>query len=1443
MAQISILVVEDDELFADYLNEALAGLGYRVLGPVSTAKAAIAAAETQSPDLVLMDIDLGGDTDGIATAGEISSFSDVPVIYLTGHFEAPYLDKAKITTPYGYLAKPVAKQDLAATIEMALYRHSLDRKLKESEERLRLALSSARMGVWEWDARTNNVFWSPGSSTVAGSRDLATTFESFVALLHPEDASTVISAIGRVAIDEPFFDEEFRIVRPDDEVRWIASSAQGRFDHNGDLVGMVGTMRDITERRRTDENLLRLNRELRAISDCNQTLMRAENEQTLLEDICRIVCDEAGYRMAWVGYAQNDDARTVRPVAWYGVEDGYLSDITITWDDTECGRGPTGTAIRTGQPVSSEDLGSDPCLSQWAPGALGRGYRSSIALPLKDERGNAFGALNIYSSETRAFAPEEMRLLEELAGDLAFGITVLRARAEHQKSEEALRTSQLQLSQAADLARIAYWEHDEATGEFVFNDAFYELYGTTAEREGGYRMKGEEYRKRFVHQDDLEELARRIEVNVGVSPRKDALEFYEHRVIRPDGETMHVHVRNKLIMDSEGRPVKAVGVNQDVTVLKKMEEALREYEKVIESSPDMMVVIDRHYRYVMVNSAFLEYRNLKREEVMSRTVSDILGEEVFEETIRPNLERSFRGEFVRYELAYAYPGLGERHLLVSYLPIQGPQGIDRVACTLRDITKDKRTSQALRKSELQYQTMFETVRDGFASIDMDGRVVRANRTFQEMVGYTEEELLERTYEDFTPEKWHALEKGFLRTQVLTRGYSDVYRKEYIKRDGSIVPIEIRTHLLRDEEGLPFEMWAFVRDITDRVKAEDSLHRSEERYRSLFSRMTEGFALHEIVCDDKGRPCDYRFLEVNPAFERVTGLKRNSLIGRTVKEVIPGIESRWIEAYGRVALTGEPTRFENFSAGLGRYYEVFAYSPAPRQFAVLFADVTQRKNAEDKVRESETKFRSYIEWAPAAVFVANREGRIVDANPAATELLGYDAAALCNMHLLELHAAEDREEGRRKYSSFKRDGGIETEFRFQRKDGSFVWVLLRARTIGEELLLAYCTDITERKKLEEQLRQAQKMEAVGTLAGGVAHDFNNILTVIMGLGNVIQMNISPDDSARPLVDQIVLSSQRAADLTKSLLAFSRKQRMTPEPHVVDGVIANTASLLKRLLTEDIVLKVELKADQAVAMLDVGQLDQVLMNLATNARDAMPNGGSLTIGTDVVRLDEAFKKVHGFGTQGAYVHLSVSDSGIGMDEKTMARIFDPFFTTKAVGKGTGLGLASVYGIVKQHGGYITVKSELFRGTTFDIYLPLVDTPVQSTIGTPQVVKGGLETILVVEDDRDVRNLISRILTSQGYATIEAANGDDAIKAFDKHKKQIALVILDVVMPGRNGRQVFDEIIRIAPGTRAVFMSGYTGDIVIDKGVEKENVDFLQKPISVTTLLRKTREVLDR
>ncbi|MFH0814216.1 MAG: ATP-binding protein [Pseudomonadota bacterium] len=384
---------------------------------------------------------------------------------------------------------------------------------------------------------------------------------------------------------------------------------------------------------------------------------------------------------------------------------------------------------------------------------------------------------------------------------------------------------------------------------------------------------------------------------------------------------------------------------------------------------------------------------------------------------------------------------------------------------------------------------------------------------------------------------------------------------------------------------------------------------------------------------------------------------------------------------------------------------------------------------------------------------------------------------------------------------------------------------------------------EKSQLEEQLRQAQKMEAIGTLAGGVAHDFNNILTAIIGFGSLLQMKMDKSTPSRVHVDQILASAERAASLTQSLLAFSRRQVIIPKPLNLNETIMNIKKLLSRLIREDIEFQLQLTREHLIVMADSGQMDQVLMNLVTNARDAMPDGGVLTIATEVVALPQEFSKTHDTGRPGRYALLSVTDTGVGMDEKTKERIFDPFFTTKEVGRGTGLGLSMIYGIIKQHEGYIDVSSTPDRGTTFRLYLPLIESTLEKEQArTLQLPKGGTETVLIAEDDTIVRMFSKEILEFNGYKVIEAIDGVDAVRKFNKNKQEIQLLLLDVIMPKKNGKEVYNEIVKIRPDIKALFVSGYTSDIIQQKGMFAEGINFIPKPVSAEVLLQKVREVLD-
>ena len=395
-----------------------------------------------------------------------------------------------------------------------------------------------------------------------------------------------------------------------------------------------------------------------------------------------------------------------------------------------------------------------------------------------------------------------------------------------------------------------------------------------------------------------------------------------------------------------------------------------------------------------------------------------------------------------------------------------------------------------------------------------------------------------------------------------------------------------------------------------------------------------------------------------------------------------------------------------------------------------------------------------------------------------------------------------------------------------------------------VLDAYGQNVSEQRKLQQQLLQAQKMEAVGQLAGGIAHDFNNILTAIMGYGSLLLTRINGDARSNEYVEQILDGAKRAADVTKSLLVFSRKQIMNPRPVDLNDVVHGIEKLLSRLIGEDIEITTTLSCEAVVSMVDAGQIEQVLMNLTTNARDAMPTGGRLFLRTEVVELDDIFVQSYGYGEPGMYAVLSVSDTGIGVNQETREKIFEPFFTTKEPGKGTGLGLAMVYGIIKQHGGFINVYSEPGNGATFKIYLPSTELKEDRFPSTSSEImpRGGTETILVAEDDENIRTLSEIILTQNGYTVILARDGEDAIKMFIDHKDEIQLVIIDVIMPKKSGKETYDEIKAVRPDIKVLFSSGHTGDRIYNYIFSKEDCCFINKPVSPKDLLRKVRELLD-
>jgi PAS domain S-box-containing protein len=427
--------------------------------------------------------------------------------------------------------------------------------------------------------------------------------------------------------------------------------------------------------------------------------------------------------------------------------------------------------------------------------------------------------------------------------------------------------------------------------------------------------------------------------------------------------------------------------------------------------------------------------------------------------------------------------------------------------------------------------------------------------------------------------------------------------------------------------------------------------------------------------------------------------------------------------------------------------------------------------------------------------------------------------------------------------------FELEHRIVRPDGNVRHVKGNGLVIRDSegratRMIGISQDVSAQKLLEEQLRQAQKMEAIGQFAGGIAHDFNNILTAIVGFASMTQLKMREDDPLRANVEQVLAAADRAAGLTQSLLTFSRKQVLNLHPVSLNDVIKKVEKFLGRIIGEDIKLQMVFKQEEIVVYADSGQVEQVLLNLATNVRDAMPQGGVFTIVTEKVEIDQEYIDFYGNGTPGSYARMAVSDNGVGMDAETRKRIFEPFFTTKEVGKGTGLGLSIVYGIVQQHAGFINVYSEPGRGTTFSIYLPLAKGEQLAKAEQPaaRLPVGGTETILLAEDDAVVRELSKTVLSEFGYRVIQAGNGEEAVQRFLEHPDEIKLLLLDIVMPRKNGKETYDEIRKHRPDVKALFLSGYPAEVIGNTGLLEDGASLIMKPVHPQELLRRIRSELD-
>ena len=628
----------------------------------------------------------------------------------------------------------------------------------------------------------------------------------------------------------------------------------------------------------------------------------------------------------------------------------------------------------------------------------------------------------------------------------------------------------------------------------------------------------------------------------------------------------------------------------------------------------------------------------------------------------------------------------------------------------------------------------------------------------------------------------------------------------------------------------------------RRHAEEALQTSEAELRALFAAMTDVI----LVFDSEGR-----HLKVAPS--KPARMYKPDRLGKTLHEIFAKEKADFFVAHISQALAEhKPHRveYELEIEGEPLWFEGSA-SPMNKTSVIWIArDITERKRAEEALRESEERYRDFVENAHDIIYSHDLQGNYTSVNTAGEQITGYTLEETLHLNLSQTVTADCLEKAKEMLAR-KLAGERVTAYELEllAKNGRRIAVEVNTRLLYEKgqpvSVQGIARDITERKQLEEQFRQSQKMEAIGQLAGGVAHDFNNLLTVINGYSSLALQRMPDEDPLRENLEEISKAGERAANLTRQLLAFGRKQMLQPVALNLNDVISDLNKMLRRLIGENI--KLTAKFDPALRKIraDPGQIEQVIVNLVVNARDAMPQGGHLTIETANFEVDSEYAGSHIGVGPGSYAMLAVTDSGVGMNEQTKARIFEPFFTTKEKGKGTGLGLSTVYGIVQQSGGNIWVYSEAGTGTSFKIYLPELIEPereAKAASASANTMLRGTETILLVEDEEVVRGLTQKILEESGYHVLTAGGGDEALQLCSEKKTKIDLLLTDVVMPGASGKEVADRLGDMVPGIKVLFMSGYTDESIVHHGVLDSNVEFIQKPFTPVALSRKVREVLD-
>ncbi|MFO7570368.1 MAG: PAS domain S-box protein [Smithellaceae bacterium] len=1057
---------------------------------------------------------------------------------------------------------------------------------------------------------------------------------------------------------------------------------------------------------------------------------------------------------------------------------------------------------------------------------------------------------------------------------------------DRKKAQESLRASEVKYRSILENMQEAYLETD-LRGNFVFfNDALCDLFGYSRRE-----LQTMNYRD-FIAPETVSAV---WELFNGIYRTNEQKKILEHELLAKGNRSIIVQMSVSLMHSPTGRPAGFRGIARDMTARIRADKKIQKSEKrlrmITDNIHDVIWTMDFSFCITYVSPAALSVFGYTPDEFAHLSLNDYLTpesaarvEKVFAEELplamAGQTHVSAANRLLELEITRKDGSLGWVEIKTDFNCDEKGVPFEILGIT-RDISDRKKSEAALRESEKLHRMIVESMHDSISLLDLNLQYVYQSPSEIRVTGFTPEEIKQMPLAaQMTPASYALVKKVIAEEFALEFSGRpvDPHRKRIMElesytKGGTTIIVEVTASFYRDEDGKAVGLLINSRDITDRKKAQEAFRESEKRYRMIVENMHDTIWTMDL---------DLHYTYQSPSEIRVTGYTPEEIMHLPLQEILM------------------PESFERAAAILARELEKEQADPPPdpnrsvkielemrhkqghtiwqevtasfnrdekgRPVEIMFVgrNITERKQVETALRESEKRYRMIVENMQDTITVLDFDLNYLYQSPSEIRVTGYTPEEILKIPIQQQVTPESFERGSKmlaeelelELSGRQLDPhrSLNFEFEIYRKDGGTVWLEVTSSFNRDEngrpvsILLAG-RDISERKKaadekehLEKQLQQAQKLETVGRLAGGVAHDFNNMLNVILGYADLAKLRLTPSDPIYADLQEIEKAACRSRDLTAQLLAFSRKQIIAPRPVNLNRIITDTQKAIGRLIGEDIDLRFYPGEDLRAIKFDPMQIEQILMNLAVNARDAMPTGGKFAIETSNVDIDTRFCREHLGFSPGPYVLLTVSDTGTGIDEDHLPYVFEPFFTTKEVGKGTGLGLATVYGIVQQNHGLILVHSEPGQGSTFRLYFPESEEPVEvEEIETVPPVRSGEGTILLVEDDEMVLKMVTDMLEALGYMVIAAENPLDALSLCEKGSTPIDLVITDVVMPVMSGAEMRNKLKISRPDLKVLFMSGYNADIIVHHGVLEEGVQFIQKPFSMSDLARKIRELL--